>query len=524
MKALLTSGCPNCVRSANGLVEVHRVRVHGQAGEPDVVGVRDRAAEAAAEDVADGEVLVVAAPATPSAPVIAPRASRRQRSRRARSTTGRSTIVPFTASTPSLCVPRTPRRCRRAHAISPSLGAKTRLIVSTCAGWMQALPRKPSARASRHCSSSPAVVAEVEVDDVERPAEARRGRVDRDLGAGEEDLLPVRPRLEPDLGAEVDGAEDQRGDARLRADLVRLPQAHRGLDDRDHRRAVRPERVDRLGARLRQHDRVDAGGAAARARSPSYHGVPAALTRTSRAGPIAAPASALADDVAGAPPCPAARRRPRGRRRPRRRPRREPSRACARRCPARRGVSARAGGPSADERLCQTFGERVNHGTRPGRARLTGSRKSDINARASVPADKEVDRVKAVRFHEFGGSTFCGSRRSTIRGRAPGEVLVRIRASALNHLDVDVREGISRFPVALPHTLGVEVAGEIEEVGEGRRGLGGRRPGQPVHHGHLRRVPVLPHRSRVALPDARLHQLLDGRRLRGDARRQGRAT
>ena len=49
-------------------------------------------------------------------------------------------------------------------------------------------------------------------------------------------------------------------------------------------------------------------------------------------------------------------------------------------------------------------------------------------------------------------------------------MLVRIRASALNHLDVDVRDGVSRFPVELPHTLGVEVGGEIEELGEGVEG------------------------------------------------------
>jgi NADPH:quinone reductase-like Zn-dependent oxidoreductase len=49
----------------------------------------------------------------------------------------------------------------------------------------------------------------------------------------------------------------------------------------------------------------------------------------------------------------------------------------------------------------------------------------------------------------------------------PGEVLIRIRASALNHLDIDVREGVSRFPVEPPFTPGVEIAGEIEEVGSG---------------------------------------------------------
>jgi NADPH:quinone reductase-like Zn-dependent oxidoreductase len=52
----------------------------------------------------------------------------------------------------------------------------------------------------------------------------------------------------------------------------------------------------------------------------------------------------------------------------------------------------------------------------------------------------------------------------------PGEVTIRIRAAALNHLDVDVREGSSRFPVAFPHVLGVELAGEIEQVGDGVEG------------------------------------------------------
>jgi NADPH:quinone reductase-like Zn-dependent oxidoreductase len=49
----------------------------------------------------------------------------------------------------------------------------------------------------------------------------------------------------------------------------------------------------------------------------------------------------------------------------------------------------------------------------------------------------------------------------------PGEVSIRIRASALNHLDIDIREGVSRFPVEPPFTPGIEIAGEIEEVGEG---------------------------------------------------------
>jgi len=79
--------------------------------------------------------------------------------------------------------------------------------------------------------------------------------------------------------------------------------------------------------------------------------------------------------------------------------------------------------------------------------------------------------VKAVRFHEFGHSDVLRLEQLDDAPPGPGQVSIRIRASALNHLDVDVREGTSRFPVNLPHTLGVEVAGDIEGVGEGVEGF-----------------------------------------------------
>jgi len=78
--------------------------------------------------------------------------------------------------------------------------------------------------------------------------------------------------------------------------------------------------------------------------------------------------------------------------------------------------------------------------------------------------------VKAVRFHEFGGIDVLRVEEIEDPRPGPGEVLVRIRASALNHLDVDVRDGTSRFPVQFPHTLGVELAGDVEELGDGVEG------------------------------------------------------
>ena len=59
----------------------------------------------------------------------------------------------------------------------------------------------------------------------------------------------------------------------------------------------------------------------------------------------------------------------------------------------------------------------------------------------------------------------------------PGEVLVRIRASGINHLDHDVREGISGIPVTLPHVPGGEGVGEVAALGPG---VGGPAPGTRV--------------------------------------------
>ena len=47
----------------------------------------------------------------------------------------------------------------------------------------------------------------------------------------------------------------------------------------------------------------------------------------------------------------------------------------------------------------------------------------------------------------------------------PREVLVRVHACALNHLDLWVRKGIPGVPFPLPHILGSDIAGEVAKVG-----------------------------------------------------------
>ncbi|MFC1522981.1 zinc-binding dehydrogenase [Elusimicrobiota bacterium] len=46
------------------------------------------------------------------------------------------------------------------------------------------------------------------------------------------------------------------------------------------------------------------------------------------------------------------------------------------------------------------------------------------------------------------------------------EVLVRIRACALNHLDIWIRQGMPALKVALPHIGGSDISGEIESLGK----------------------------------------------------------
>jgi len=75
--------------------------------------------------------------------------------------------------------------------------------------------------------------------------------------------------------------------------------------------------------------------------------------------------------------------------------------------------------------------------------------------------------VKAVLFHEFGGLDVLKVEEVEDPQPGVGEVLIDIGASALNHLDVDIREGVSRFDVEPPFILGVEVVGRIAAVGDG---------------------------------------------------------
>lgn len=73
--------------------------------------------------------------------------------------------------------------------------------------------------------------------------------------------------------------------------------------------------------------------------------------------------------------------------------------------------------------------------------------------------------MKAVIFKEHGAVDRLLYTEVPVPKIGPEEVLVRVRACALNHLDIWTRQGMPGVKIPLPHILGCDVAGEIAEVG-----------------------------------------------------------
>ncbi len=75
--------------------------------------------------------------------------------------------------------------------------------------------------------------------------------------------------------------------------------------------------------------------------------------------------------------------------------------------------------------------------------------------------------MQAVLFHSHGGPEVLEYSDVPAPIPAAGEVRLRVEAVALNHLDIWVREGLPGPKVPMPHLLGSEVVGIVEELGPG---------------------------------------------------------
>jgi len=79
--------------------------------------------------------------------------------------------------------------------------------------------------------------------------------------------------------------------------------------------------------------------------------------------------------------------------------------------------------------------------------------------------------MQAVRFHEYGDPGVL--RLEDVEQPVPGagEVLLRVAATSFNPVDGGIRGGYLQepFPVTLPHTPGIDVAGTVAALGDGVR-------------------------------------------------------
>ena len=74
--------------------------------------------------------------------------------------------------------------------------------------------------------------------------------------------------------------------------------------------------------------------------------------------------------------------------------------------------------------------------------------------------------MKAVVISEHGGPEVLRYADVPEPSIGASDVLVRVRASALNHLDLWMRGGLPNRPVQFPHILGSDISGEVAKIGE----------------------------------------------------------
>ncbi len=87
--------------------------------------------------------------------------------------------------------------------------------------------------------------------------------------------------------------------------------------------------------------------------------------------------------------------------------------------------------------------------------------------------------MKAARFHEHGGPEVFRYEDAPDPVPPPGGVVVRVRACAMNHLDLWQRRGLERVRIPMPHISGADVSGEIVESGSSGLAAGTRVMLQP---------------------------------------------
>jgi NADPH:quinone reductase-like Zn-dependent oxidoreductase len=75
--------------------------------------------------------------------------------------------------------------------------------------------------------------------------------------------------------------------------------------------------------------------------------------------------------------------------------------------------------------------------------------------------------MRAVVLHEHGGPEKLVLQSVADPAPGEGEVLIRLEAASINHLDLKIRRGTAGYAISLPRILGLEGAGEVVALGHG---------------------------------------------------------
>jgi NADPH:quinone reductase-like Zn-dependent oxidoreductase len=77
-----------------------------------------------------------------------------------------------------------------------------------------------------------------------------------------------------------------------------------------------------------------------------------------------------------------------------------------------------------------------------------------------------ANKLNAIRIHQHGGSDQLRYEDTPEpKIMSPGEVIVKLKAAALNHIDIWTRRGVTGMAIPMPHILGADGAGIVVQVG-----------------------------------------------------------
>jgi NADPH:quinone reductase-like Zn-dependent oxidoreductase len=87
-----------------------------------------------------------------------------------------------------------------------------------------------------------------------------------------------------------------------------------------------------------------------------------------------------------------------------------------------------------------------------------------------------MEKMKAVIFRKHGGTAELEETYVPVPELGKKDVLVEVKACALNRLDLWTLMGMPNIKISMPHILGSDIAGEVVEKGKKAHGIPLRQP------------------------------------------------